>query len=487
MNIIELFEKLHLDRQKITSLTPEEIIRIEKQLNAEKKIDEEIDTNTANNLIEALRNYAAPFAFIAGKRVLYNLFSKKDYTRNSFVYETAAVDPDQVKVFMSRFLEEDLLLASDRYLSKNRYAEVSNFLDWKDYIPEDILFRIKRKLLGKMDYVLTVLNTMPVGYEQDIAYIGYGSFYELLNHFSSIETDDKIRILLNLIVDSYNATKSSFSGTVLLSMATYNAFDDTLTAVMQKNRAVVVTPKSSGSSFSWFPVRLAVFVVIAFLKLILFTSKCSSNEPTVASSPFDFNTAVGNINASQEQDAIAQQQQVGYYYNYLTNYDKSEAKDSISYMGVKTGENPFTGLYYNRITNLNQDDDAIKFTNRSGYDVVVLQNKALHGGDAPYGAYFVKANESFILYVGPALYSYSFYFGNKMASFGHASAYMRGDRLQELRFSQLPDNCRQMLDKKFKVQADVLISGKKNIKLVSEGLSCVNDSLQKDIGKYTFK
>jgi hypothetical protein len=54
MNIIELFENLNIDKSSLLQITSEEIIRIEKHVNVEKKINPDIDVNVANNLIEKL-------------------------------------------------------------------------------------------------------------------------------------------------------------------------------------------------------------------------------------------------------------------------------------------------------------------------------------------------------------------------------------------------------------------------------------------------
>ena len=84
MNIIELFEKLNLDRGESYQFSAEEIIKIEKRINVEKKLNPEIDNNVASNLVLALKNYPQEFDFLVNDFVLYNFFAKSKYPRSHF-------------------------------------------------------------------------------------------------------------------------------------------------------------------------------------------------------------------------------------------------------------------------------------------------------------------------------------------------------------------------------------------------------------------
>ena len=57
MNIIQLFSLLDIKRDQILEFGAEDYIRIEKKINFEKKINPEIEANTSENLIAALKEY----------------------------------------------------------------------------------------------------------------------------------------------------------------------------------------------------------------------------------------------------------------------------------------------------------------------------------------------------------------------------------------------------------------------------------------------
>ena len=74
MNIIQLFSLLDLKTDQILEFGFEDYIRIEKKINFEKKVNPEIDSNTSENLITALKNYKEELWFVMSNRVLFQFF-----------------------------------------------------------------------------------------------------------------------------------------------------------------------------------------------------------------------------------------------------------------------------------------------------------------------------------------------------------------------------------------------------------------------------
>ncbi|WP_431244272.1 hypothetical protein ACQ9BO_07895 [Flavobacterium sp. P21] len=252
MNIIELFEELKIDKSNLLLFSPEDIIRIEKQVNVEKRINPDIDVNVANNLILALKDYREELYFVVSNRILYNLFSKKNYSRNSFPAPQREYDAEKIQSFVYQFLNDDLVLFFDQNLSQNKFDYISDIFDFKDCFPEDALFQLNKKLSGKVDSILVNLNQSVSPNMLAIPYVEYRSFYVLLSYFSSIEIDNKIRSLVNIVSARYNANKQSdFYSTCISSMEGYVAYDPDLTRILVGNReAVLANTSDRGSSSS---------------------------------------------------------------------------------------------------------------------------------------------------------------------------------------------------------------------------------------------
>jgi len=280
MNIIELFEELKIDKNNVLLFSSEDIIRTEKQVNVEKRINPDIDVNVANNLILALKENRQELYFIVSNRILYNLFSKKNYSRNNFPAPQREYDPEKIKSFMYQFLNDDLVLFFDQNLSQNKFDYISDIFDFKAYFPEDALFQLSKKLSGKMDSILVNLSQINSVNMSAIPYAEYRSFYVLLSYFNSIEMDNKIRSLVNIASGRYNANRqSNFYTTCLIAMEGYVAYDADLRGVLVSNREVVLSNindrDSSSSSSSGISGKTIFFIILAALKILSLFARCS--------------------------------------------------------------------------------------------------------------------------------------------------------------------------------------------------------------------
>jgi hypothetical protein len=278
MNIIELFEELKIDKNNILLFSSEDIIRIEKQVNVEKRINQDIDVNVANNLILALKEYRQELYFIVSNRILYNLFSKKNYSRHNFPAPQREYDSEKIQSFVNQFLNDDLVLFFDQNLSQNKFDFINDIFDFKDCFPEDALFQLNKKLNGKVDAILVNLSQNNSANMPAISYVEYRSFYVLLSYFSSIEMDNKIRSLVNIVSERYNANKQSdFYMTCISSMQGYVAYDPALTAILVGNREAVYSnsiDRGSSDSSSGFSGKTIFFIILAVIKILSLFARC---------------------------------------------------------------------------------------------------------------------------------------------------------------------------------------------------------------------
>lgn len=281
MNIIELFEELKIDKNNILLFSIEDIIRIEKQINVEKRINPDINVNVANNLILALKEYREELYFIVSNRILYNLFSKKNYSRHNFPVPQREYDSGKIQSFINQFLNDDLVLFFDQHLSQNKFDFINDIFDFKDCFPEDALFQLNKKLNGKVESILVNLSQNNSQNMLAISYVEYRSFYVLLSYFSSVEMDDKIRSLVNIVSARYNANKASdFYMACITAMQGYVAYDPDLTDILASNREAVLSnsnDKSSSDSSSGLSGKTIFFIILAVIKILSLFARCSNH------------------------------------------------------------------------------------------------------------------------------------------------------------------------------------------------------------------
>lgn len=91
-----------------------------------------------DNLILAMNNFAGQLLFICNNRILYNFFSKKNYSRNRFNSDyTVSSSKSDVQAFINKFLSKDLDLILDELIAQNRFYNIDDFLAVKEYLPEN--------------------------------------------------------------------------------------------------------------------------------------------------------------------------------------------------------------------------------------------------------------------------------------------------------------------------------------------------------------
>jgi hypothetical protein len=280
MNIIQLFTVLDLKRDQILQFDSNDFIRIEKKINFEKKTNSEIDSNAGEKLIFALKQHKEELLFVLSNRVLFNFFTHSNLSKNHFSSYNGFVSDEKIKPFISLFLADDLISFFSFKLSKNTnddLEELDFLLDLKEYFPEDILLKMSSLVFSKLDFAI---SQMAVGSNDfsNIDYIKFRSFYDLLSHFRAVETDNKIRKLLSLVVEYYTKKDNlEFFTSVIQSMAYYTyytAFDENINETLASNRTAVTV--FTGDIDDTKPIATASILIGLFCAVIPFlVTKCS--------------------------------------------------------------------------------------------------------------------------------------------------------------------------------------------------------------------
>jgi hypothetical protein len=455
MNIIELFENLNIDKSTLLQITSEEIIRIEKHVNVEKKINPDIDVNVANNLIDALKNYPSEFQFIVDSRVLYNFFSKKSYFRDAFPKETIDIEEDRVKLFIEKYLQDDLNIFFDKKLTENKYDEMNDILEYKNYFPEEMLFRIAKRAEGKLDYVLSSLHSKNTNYFP-ILYVTRAHFYTFLSHFVSTDIDDKVHHLLNEIVDIYNVNKSSqFAEGIMISMANYHSYDEELMDTIASNKRIIQNNiegrqgKSEKSGFSW---KTFLIIILILFKVAIFSNKCSSGSDN---DNHDNINNLNNIIPTIEEKYLFEKNN---FFLYLTDFNVSKI-DSINKIDtLKTGDKVFKSLFNSKLDEVILDSLKINIKNKSDFDIIVLVSNTIQPNSnfyLPNYSVFLKKKESINVSKN---YKFNFYVGNDLASFQtKETEIIKYGNEHEYRFIQLPIKSKEILKEDYSFNSDVII------------------------------
>ena len=469
MNIIELFEKLTIDKDKTIGLSNDEIIRIEKQINVERKINPEVEATVASNLIDALKNYSLEFQFIASHRVFYNFFAKTTYSRDHFLTESTVVENDKIQAFISRFLEDELRLFFDKKFIENRFDDMNNLLEFHRFLPDDFMYHLAVKTNDK---ILLTLDTLTRKFDfETVRYCKQRSFFDFLSFFSSLEMDRKVQSLLQVAAEIYKTNNNSeFAISCMLSMEYYDAFIPEFKEILVRNGGNIRANQLQAPTIvesSGFSFRVVLAILFPIIALFGSLRNCGSSSST--SSPYPSNEIYINdgnttINSEQVIRNYTNELRIAKFVNYLTDFDSIDTK-SIQEMRFATGENPFQANYFFG-TNFSKSEGGVRFTNTTSYDIIILENSMPSSTvELPNHAYYLRSKDHINIDVKENFNkNYAFYFGKNLASFyAKNDAYVkRRDSISEYRFLKQPIVGKDIIKHNFRFENDVEIVEKNN-------------------------
>ena len=466
MNLLAFFETLEIDRSSLKNLDENGLIRIEKQVHLQRKLDPDIDMNLANAMVSALRNDGRAFRFVLENRRLFNFFTSKIHPVNKFDPQSAEAETEEIQAFIDKYLRDDLMLAIDKLLIANQYEDLDDILEEKDYFPEDAQFAINRKLQAKVDFAIGKYYEKKY---QNIHFLKFRTFYNCLSHFSSVDTDKKIRSLLSVTADDYNAGKNKdFSSSVMIAMSHYKTEDEDLEKVLISNYAIMTAPDKTGKSWNmnW---RVLFFVVFFLIKIMVIGSKCSNDDNT---------STYNNISNEQLYDFVktrAEMLEVNNenFRDYLTAFDSSSMSELKIVDTLKSGQNPFR-LGTNLVAKTTSDK-MLKFSNDTPFDVILVPYAVSVMGKS----YYIKKGESVSILASTPDNKLEFriYSGSDPAYFKTASDvnWLKNEESPEIRFRTLAVNSAVVFERAFSIAEDVVLDFEiERFMLIGNGVTCEN-------------
>jgi len=279
MNIIELFENTGIYKENLREFSSEDIQKAKKQFEIERSGNTNVKPDLGDNLILAMNNFAGQLLFICNNRILYNFFSKKNYSRNRFNSDyTVSSSKSDVQAFIDKFLSKDLDLILDELIAQNRFDNIDDFLAVKEYLPENSMENLSKKISAKLDFAIDSINgnLQLSDINRTVEFLKYRSFYVLVSHFRSTEKDEKIKAVYNKVYNlhSNSAIRYELMSPMISSLVNYNAINYDLNALFRKNKDALdatierVNHSGGSSGVSGWTI-FAVIVIIIRLIIVL--------------------------------------------------------------------------------------------------------------------------------------------------------------------------------------------------------------------------
>lgn len=487
MNILELLKSTGIDSSNFSELTSEEIIRIEKKINVEKRLNPDLDTNTIVNLLNAIKSKPKELDFVYNHLYFRKIFLNEAHNYKSPNNLENLENKQEIKLFLKDYFINDLENYFENCYAKNDFIAINRLLEYSSILPEELIFTIKRKVLLRLDYAILNLNEFKKGVENNISYIERKSFYDALSNIRSSEIDEKMSNLVNSIIKLSSIRRGDeFLLESIQAMAYYNAIDADLDKVLKSNRDIVyknesnyIQPSTSSSSTesNYSPFKIVLLAVIIIVKLLFFVSRCSNNNNSYRSS--STSETINNMSNGFSKMAKLEYKKQKEFHYYLTEYD-SIITTPILIDTLKTGDKLFSN------TDLNDNStiqDSLHIENKTSFDVILLVNMYLQPVYKLKKAYFIKKGQSLKVENNNMHYKsvYNFYMGRKPAVFkgSQYESYNQDNYTEIIRFMELPEGSSQIIDISATFSNKLIIKEEKGyINAISDEIEVYGSDLQ---------
>ncbi|WNM19709.1 hypothetical protein [Flavobacterium capsici] len=459
MNIIQLFEKLTIDKSRIGTLTTDDFLTIENLLNTEKESNDSITDISISNFLNALKYHPESFKAILENRVLYNFFTNKDKSRDYFKPETVSNDVEKTKTFVGLFFGSEIKSLFKESFEENQFYKASILAEAFIYFPDTIAYYILHEAKDRLDIAHSRLMP-PYGDLSKIEYLKDANFYAFLNKIKTPKLEEKLHSVFELIINMFNQNSySELAGKAFSAIGSYAALDGNFAEKIRIYR-------DKGSQFykpysprkknrTWIYVVVGAFVLLR-VGFFLSTNSFFNRSHDYNNDDYNYDEYYEENNSNLDPYYTEMRFKIDSFHNFLSDFKASEIKDFTINSGLKSGDNPFETFY--QTVEKSESNDYVKVKNNTAYDMVLLENNIIYDSiKMPVTAYYLKAGEKVILNSVASNAVFNIYIGKNLASFktNEGNLFITNKSTVEYRFKELLPQTKELLNADFYFDDDV--------------------------------
>ncbi|WP_430408370.1 hypothetical protein [Kordia sp.] len=423
---------------ELQNFTEKDLIRIEKLLKVEQKVNPDFKATTINVFLNSLKEHPEGVRFLFAnpnlKHLLTRSFAKM---QKNVTVQLEGFDAQEIVSFISKYLTEDFTDSINYYFNKEIYQPVTKMLLYKDVIPDEVINLIRRKTDGKIDFLTNkldkIINDSPI-YKD--------SFFALTEKLNDEGVNEKVKYFRSLSIKySLNIATTRGPGIVVFFKILGNGLH--WLSTKPKNIEEKIERKLALEDF-----RFISYFLIGFAVLII-------------------SAIIYNISSSAEKDRNKEQAKKVEFTKsmrgFLTEFDPAQARN-IKYVDslFESGDNPFPLEYIKGGENDSFLARKKQFINQTEYDIIVLSNdvfaKEIYD-KTPY-RFLVKSGDTI---AKNCISLNHFYIGKKLALFNSNEQYIpkRYNAYDVApRFLELYKDARHIISLQFESRGNIVFTQK---------------------------
>ncbi len=382
----ELFPDIELQ-----NATDKDLIRIEKLLKVEQKVNPDFKANTIGVFLKSLKEHPDGVRFLFTNQNIIHILSRSfSKMEKNATANLEGFDVQEVVSFISKYLTEDFTDSINYYFNKEIYQPITKMLLYREVLPDEIIELIRKKTDGKIDFVTNkldkIINDNPI-YKD--------SFFTLAEKLDDPDVNDKVSYFRHLSIKySLNIATTRGSGIVVFFKILGNGLHWMTTK--PKNIEEKIERKLAMEDFRFIGYFFIGFAVLIFIAIMIGLSNKAEEK--------------------QQREQVAQEKFSNSMNGFLTEFDPAKARN-IRYVDTlyQSGDNPYAKEYIRGARDKEEVTTKNQFINQTAYDIIVLSydELVLAYGRKPY-RFLLKSGDTV---QGKHVVANHFYIGKELALF----------------------------------------------------------------------
>lgn len=259
--------------QDKTSLDNQDIIRIEKKINLESKLNNSQNKDENEQILNSLKtNYGELRLIKKYSSLLDYLTDNKIIDKN--IYNFIPSDLEKITDCIDLYFKDNIREYFQVNFKQNNFKLLSIFSKYVHILPSQLIEFIQEVLLASLDNAVSLLKskTKITKTSKPILGILNKDFYLILNQFNCYEIEEKIRKIVNHTANKYN--DDSFKQNhkvylyIMVALKNYEVYDEDLADTINSNyefaeeKTRTILDKAKGllkNKFVWFICAVWIF------------------------------------------------------------------------------------------------------------------------------------------------------------------------------------------------------------------------------------
>lgn len=370
------------------NLSENDLIRIEKTLKLESKINQELDINSVKIFLESLKNNKSELVYILNSTRIIEVISNDIWQIKKHKTEVTDTHLD-IKFFLTEYLLNELLLFCENCLKNEWYDQIDKLLYYKNFLPDEVILLIEKRITIKLDHIV---NNLKKGYFRAVI----NNRPKVLDFAKTLPKLSERVHSIDIMAMRQELKVTNKLGIVVFFETLFNGFyflGLNPTSIEEKEERKYAIREMN-----------VILCVLGFLGIILsigvYYGMKRDNERKEAQSV-------------KRQEAFSKS-----IYGYMTVFDTLKTKNVKLIDTVKTGDD-FFGVSEGKKRHFKTTPYQVK--NNSSYDVIIFPKSFSDPYNQISLSYFLKAKDSIViahpivsLYIGKQL---AFFDANEKKSF----------------------------------------------------------------------